>query len=72
MNYAVIVEKTEDGTYWAYVPDLPTCATAGESVDEAMRNIRDAIDCYLEEMAEMGQPIPPPSKHAEMVEVAYG
>jgi predicted RNase H-like HicB family nuclease len=61
MNYAVIIEQTNDGPYWAYVPDLPTCATLGNTIDEALVNIRDAIECYAEEMAEMGQPMPTPT-----------
>ena len=58
MNYTVVVEQTPDGSYWAYVPDLPTCATAGATREEVMIRIQEAIDCYAEEMADMGQPMP--------------
>ena len=42
------------------MPDLPTCVTAGATREEVMSRIEEAIDCYAEEMADMGQPMPDP------------
>ncbi len=68
MRYAVIVE--EDATSWgAYVPDLPGCVAAGESREEALRLIREAMEFHLEGLREQGQPIPEPHSHGEVVEV---
>ena len=61
MNYSIVVEQTSDGSYWAYVPDLPTCATAGATREDVMIRIQEAIDCYAEEMADMSQPMPEPN-----------
>ncbi len=48
MKFKVIIEPSEEGGYTAYVPSLPGCVSEGESVEEAMKNIREAIELYLE------------------------
>lgn len=48
MNLRVILEASEDGGYTATVPSLPGCISEGDSRDEALANIREAIDLYLE------------------------
>ena len=48
MNIKVILEESEDGGYTAIVPTLPGCISEGESRDEAIKNIREAIELYLE------------------------
>lgn len=48
MKFKVIIEPSEDGGYTAYVPSLPGCISEGETVEEAMANIREAIELYLE------------------------
>jgi len=68
MRYTVIVE--EGSTSWgAYVPDLPGCVAAGESRDEALRLIREAIEFHLEGLKEDGQSVPEPHSYSEVVEV---
>ncbi len=49
MNYkvSVVIEKDEYG-YYAYCPELEGCQTQGDSVEEAMANIKEAIELYLE------------------------
>ena len=49
MNHrvSVVIEQDEDGFY-AYAPELPGCQTQGDTLDEAMGNIREAIDLYIE------------------------
>ena len=49
MRVRVVLEPCEEeGGYTAYVPALPGCISEGDTVDEAMRNIREAIELYLE------------------------
>jgi predicted RNase H-like HicB family nuclease len=69
MNYVVIVEKGET-SYGAYVPDLPGCVAVGETREEAMRLIREAIEFHLEGLREDGLPVPPPTSSIELVTVA--
>lgn len=52
-EFLVVVEEDKDGTYVAYVPDLPGCITQADSKEELDKNIREAIELYLEEEPEM-------------------
>ncbi len=69
MKYRVILEQDEDGVYAAQVPALPACISQGASRDEAIKNIHEAIEVYLESLKEHGEPIPP-SISEEVIEVA--
>ncbi len=68
MKYPVIFEPTPTG-YSAYVPDLPGCVAAGDSLEEARELISGAISMHVEALREHGDPLPPPSI-TELVEVA--
>jgi antitoxin HicB len=68
-SYTVVFEREEDGGFSVYVPDLPGCASQGDTHDEALVNIREAIECYLEALAKMGRPIPEPRTSVEAVRV---
>jgi len=48
MKIKIILEPSEEGGYTAYVPSLPGCISEGDSVEDAMRNIHEAIKLYLE------------------------
>lgn len=48
MNLRVILEPSEDGGYTVIVPSLPGCISEGNTKEEALRNIREAIELYLE------------------------
>ena len=48
MKLNVILEPSEDGGYTVYVPSLPGCISQGETREEALGNIREAIELYLE------------------------
>jgi len=48
MKLRIILEPSEDGGFTAFVPALPGCISEGDSREEALRNIREAIDLYLE------------------------
>jgi predicted RNase H-like HicB family nuclease len=69
MRYLVVVEKGST-SYGAYVPDLPGCVAAGDTKDEVLTLIREAIEFHLEGMVQDGEPIPPPASTSELIEVA--
>jgi predicted RNase H-like HicB family nuclease len=48
VRFQVVLEPSDEGGYTVYVPTLPGCISEGDTVDEAMRNIREAIELYLE------------------------
>lgn len=48
MNLKVVLEPSDEGGYTAYVPALPGCISEGETAEEAMDNVREAIALYLE------------------------
>ena len=48
MKLRVILEPSDEGGYTVYVPSLPGCISEGENVDEALANIQEAIELYLE------------------------
>jgi len=58
MEYTVIFHKAEDGGYWAEVPALPGCFSQGETIEETIKNIREAIESHIEALKEDGQEIP--------------
>ena len=62
LSYSVFYEAVSGGGYVAIVPALPGCHTQGDTLEEAERNIREAIELYLESLAAHGEPIPEESK----------
>jgi predicted RNase H-like HicB family nuclease len=68
MQYMVVVEKGAN-SFGAYVPDLPGCIATGESRDEVLNLIREAIEFHIEGLREGGQPIPAPSSFSAIVDV---
>ena len=62
----IILEPSEEGGYTAIVPSLPGCISEGDTKEEALKNIREAIELYLEPV-EDDQTFTP---NAEMVEMA--
>ena len=69
-DYLVILEPATDGTWGAYVPDLPGCTSGGRSRDEAALNVRQAIEGHIEVLHDSGQAVPDPVSAAEIVHVA--
>jgi predicted RNase H-like HicB family nuclease len=66
MKIKVVVHEAEEGGYWAEVPSIPGCATQGETMDELMANLRDAIEaCLSIEVAE-----PQPGGKEQVLEIA--
>lgn len=60
MKFRIVIEQDEDGKFAASCPSLPGCWSQGDTRDEAVRNIGDAIEGYLESLRKSGDPIPPP------------
>jgi predicted RNase H-like HicB family nuclease len=69
MDYVVIIEKGES-SYGAYVPDLPGCVAVGETREEAMQLIHEAIEFHIEGLKEDGLPVPVASSTIQTVRVA--
>lgn len=66
-TYTVKIEPCEEGGYWAYVPALPGCFTQGETLDEVIAMATDAIEGFIEVLAEHGEPIPVEKHHPRQV-----
>jgi predicted RNase H-like HicB family nuclease len=66
MEFIVIVEEGET-SFGAYVPDLPGCVAVGETRDEAMQLIREAIELHVESLRENGDSVPVPHSFVEKV-----
>jgi len=58
MGYTVILEREPDGGFVAIVPALPGCVTQGDTRDEALANVREAIEVYIEDCLDAGDPVP--------------
>ncbi|HMO84445.1 MAG TPA: type II toxin-antitoxin system HicB family antitoxin [Lacipirellulaceae bacterium] len=68
MRYTVILEQ--GATSWgAYVPDLPGCVAAGESREEVVQLIREAIELHIEGLRTSGEAVPQPHSFSELVEI---
>ena len=66
MVFKVILEPSEEGGYTALVPSLPGCISEGDTREEALANIREAIELYLEPVEDDA----PGMENAEQLEVA--
>ncbi|MCX8103948.1 MAG: type II toxin-antitoxin system HicB family antitoxin [Candidatus Bipolaricaulota bacterium] len=58
MEYTVILHRAEEGGYWVEVPALPGCFSQGETVEEALEKVREAIESHLLALKEDRQKIP--------------
>jgi predicted RNase H-like HicB family nuclease len=58
MRYTVVLEQEADGGYLASTPALPGCVSQGDTRTEALANIREAIEVYLEDCRKAGDPVP--------------
>ena len=71
MRYTVVLEQEPDGGYVASVPALPGCVSQGDTREEALANIREAADLYIEDCIAAGDPVPT-EKGREYVELKTG
>ena len=69
MSYLVVIERG-DTSVGAYAPDLPGCVAVGETEEEALRLVREAIALHIEGLKEQGLPVPEPRSHGELVGVS--
>lgn len=56
MVFKVVLEPSEEGGYTAIVPALPGCISEGDTIQEAMTNIREAVELYLEPLDDYATP----------------
>ena len=54
----LIPGEPDEGGYWVTVPALPGCVTQGETVEEALANVKEAIEAYLLSLRDRGLPVP--------------
>ena len=66
MNLKIILEPSNEGGYTAIVPSLPGCISEGETKEEALKNIREAVELYLEPVEDDFVCAP----HSEELEIA--
>ncbi|MBX3049898.1 MAG: type II toxin-antitoxin system HicB family antitoxin [Caldilineaceae bacterium] len=68
MKYMVVIEEGEE-SFGAYVPDLPGCVAVGDTREEVLSLIEEAIGLHVEMLREEGIPLPPPHSASEYVAV---
>ena len=68
MRYMVVVERG-DTSWGAHVPDLPGCVAVGETREEVLQLIREAIELHIDGLKHDGLPVPGPSSDVEFVEI---
>ena len=70
MDYVVVIEKSGDGSYSAYVPDLPGCVTSGDSVDEVRALIEEAVMLHIDSLRSHGEVVPVPAATVHTIHAA--
>ena len=58
MLLPIVIHKDRSSDYGVTVPDLPGCFSAGESIEDALANAREAIELHLEGLLDDGEPLP--------------
>lgn len=70
MKYVYVIERADDGTYSAYVPDLPGCTASGDTLDELKQNLTEGVQLYIESLREHDEPVPSPGSAIGTIEAA--
>ncbi len=60
MQYSVVIHKDPKSDYGVTVPDLPGCFSAGDTLDDVLHEVTEAIECHIEGMLMDGESIPTP------------
>jgi antitoxin HicB len=71
LEYPVIIEplsEEDGGGFVALVPDLPGCMSDGETPEQAVSSVQDAIASWIEEAQRLGRSVPAPSRHLQAAE----
>jgi predicted RNase H-like HicB family nuclease len=72
-SFQILIEKEpEDEGYYAYSPTLPGCFSNGKSIEEARRNIREAIEQHMASLVAHKQPIPQDDRLVHVEELTVG
>lgn len=58
MEFTVILHPAEESGYWAEAPALPGCYSQGETMEETLKNMKEAVECHIEALKEDNQDIP--------------
>ena len=58
LSYKILLRKEPEGGYTAIVPSLPGCITYGDTIEEAIKMAKEAIELYIESLKEHGEEIP--------------
>lgn len=58
LSYRILLRKEPEGGYTVVVPSLPGCVTYGDTIDEAIKMAKEAIELYIESLKEHGEDIP--------------
>jgi len=69
MKYAVVIEQGLN-SFGAHVPDLPGCVATGETREEVILLIREAIEFHIEGLKASGEKVPVPSSSVQFIDVA--
>lgn len=69
-QYPVVLTKEEDGKYSVFAPDLPGCQSWGNTREEAIDHIREAIELWIEDAIEEGEEVPKPGTSLHYIEIA--
>lgn len=58
LRYTTILERQPDGGYHVFCPTLPGCRSEGNTLEEALENIKEAMELYVESLKENGEKVP--------------
>jgi predicted RNase H-like HicB family nuclease len=61
VEYLVVIEKSADGSFSAYVPDVPGCVSCGDSIEDAKVMIQEAICVHIDSLQKHKEPVPKPA-----------
>jgi predicted RNase H-like HicB family nuclease len=69
-EYVVVIEHAPDGSYSAFVPDLPGCVACGDTPEEVRTLIAEAVQLHIESLRAHNEHVPPPSAQVDRVRAA--
>ena len=69
-EYPIVLEREEDGRYSVFAPDLSGCVSWGRTREDAIENIKEAIELWIESAKDDGENIPPPGSSLAYVKIA--
>lgn len=71
LEYNAVFQEEAGGGFSVWVPDLPACASQGETFEEALHNIKEAIELYLEDESDIPEPIDYKQQFIVPVKIAH-